>query len=152
MLCNLFWRGAPGCLRFRSALGMGIALLRLAASGARAFGRQEPTPSQGNPKPAQPGAPDLPPRALLLSEINSQATRIDQLLFPYRSPYEGPNSLCSRSGNEKSDTYTQYLGVRLTRGLGAFVTPARARGNGLSEALGLAGFIHGHVMRNPTLG
>ncbi len=112
-----------------------------------------PTPQQGSSeKGSQPGAPNLPPRALLPYELGFQATLIDQQLFRFHSPYEGPNSLRSRNENEKSDTYTLYLGVRLTQGLEAYVNPEMARGNGISEALGLAGYTNGDVIRNPTLG
>ena len=118
-----------------------------------AYAQGEPTPSSGNPqKPAQPESPTLPPRALLPYELGLQATLIDQQLFKFHSPYSGPLSLRSRNENEKSDTYTLYLGVQLTQGLEAFLNPEMARGNGISQATGLAGFTNGDVIRNPTLG
>lgn len=153
MLRNLFRRSIPGCLRVFSGAGAVFGLLCLMASEPPAFAQGEPTPSSGNPqKPTQPGSPTLPPRALLPYEIGLQATLIDQQLFKFRSPYEGPLSLRSRNENEKSDTYTLYLGVQLTKGLEGFVNPEMARGNGLSQAVGLAGFTNGDVIRNPTLG
>lgn len=85
-------------------------------------------------------------------ELGLQATLIDQQLFKFTSPYSGKNSLLSRNENEKTDTYTVYTGVRLFHGLDVYVNPEMARGNGLSTALGLAGFVNGDVVRNPALG
>lgn len=85
-------------------------------------------------------------------ELGFQVTLIDQNLFKFRSPYTGMNSLLSRNENEKSDTYTLFAGLRLTQGLEVYINPEMARGNGISTALGLAGFTNGDVIRNPTLG
>ena len=145
--------GSHTSLRILASLWLVVALLWFMAAGSSAIAQREPTQSNGSAQePAQRGAPNLPPRALLPYEIGLQATLIDQQLFKFRSSYEGRNSVRSRSENEKSDTYTLYLGVRLTKGLEGFVNPEMARGNGLSEALGLAGFTNGDVIRNPTLG
>ena len=115
--------------------------------------QQSPTPTSGSPQnPAKPGASNPQPGAVLPYEVNFQATLIDQNLFKFRSPYSGPNSLRARSENEKSDTYTLYLGVRLFKVFEAFLNPEMARGNGISQAVGLAGFTNGDVIRNPTLG
>ncbi len=85
-------------------------------------------------------------------EFGFQATLIDQNLFKFHSLYSGPNSLLSRNENEKSDTYTLYAGVRLRKGVEVYVNPEMARGNGIGEALGLAGYTNGDVIRNPALG
>lgn len=148
MIWSLRVAGRQAALFIRLAI---LAALTCLPCGA--FGQAEPTPSGGNPqKPAPAAAPNLPPRALLPYEIGLQATLIDQQLFKFHSPYAGPLSLRSRTENEKSDTYTLYLGVRLTKGLEFFINPEMARGNGISQALGLAGFTNGDVIRNPTLG
>lgn len=130
------------CLRFPF-------ILLWVMSGLSVCAQQAPTPSSGSPEKS---APNQPSGATLPYELGLQATLIDQNLFQFHSPYAGPNSLHSRSENEKSDTYTLYLGVRLTKSLEAFVNPEMARGNGISEALGLAGYTNGDVIRNPTLG
>jgi len=85
-------------------------------------------------------------------ELGFQATLIDQNLFKFRSGYQGVNSLPSRNENEKSDTYTLYAGVRPMRGIELYVNPEMARGNGIGQALGLAGYTNGDVIRNPSLG
>ncbi len=138
-------------LRLPAFLAPGLFLTALPAMPA--YAQQSPTPSGGSPQnPAKPSAPDLQPGAVLPYEVNLQATLIDQNLFRFHSPYEGRNSLRSRNENEKSDTYTLYLGVRLFKEFEAFLNPEMARGNGISTALGLAGFTNGDVIRNPTLG
>ena len=115
--------------------------------------QQELNPKQNNPqKENQTNAPNLPPRAWTPYVIGMQATLIDQQLFKFRSRYQGQNSLQSRNENEKSDTYTIYLGVQITKGLEGYLNPEMARGNGVSETLGLGGYTNGDVIRNPTLG
>ncbi len=109
-----------------------------------------PTPQRNTAQASLP--PTAEKKPLLPYELGLQVTLIDQNLFKFHSPYSGANSLLARNENELSDTYTLYAGVRLTRGLELFVNPEMARGNGVSQALGLAGFTNGDVIRNPTLG
>lgn len=84
--------------------------------------------------------------------IGGQATFIGQFLDPFHSPYSGPHSFRSEHEGRVSQTYTLYLGARPFESLEAFVDPEMARGQGLSDALGLAGFTNGEVIRNPDLG
>ena len=121
----------------------------LLGSLAPAGAQREPAPTEGNPD--KPAASTVR-QPILPYELGLQATLIDQQLFRFHSPYEGTNSFRSRDENEKSDTYTLYMGVRLTKTLEAFLNPEMARGNGISEALGVAGYTNGDVIRNPTLG
>ena len=149
MLHIFSWRGASAYALFCRVLLLAAGLYRLTMPVGSACA-QEPTPSSGNPqKPAAPASDNKP---LFPYEVGLQATLIDQQLFKFRSPYQGTNSLRSRNENEKSDTYTLYLGVRLNPSLEAFLNPEMARGNGISQAIGLAGFTNGDVIRNPTLG
>jgi high affinity Mn2+ porin len=124
-------------------------LAALALSPRAAHAQAEPTPApqdQAAPKSTAVNQPLLP------YELGLQATLIDQNMFKFHSPYEGPHSFLSRNENEKSDTYTLYMGVRLTQGFEAYLNPEMARGNGLSRTFGLAGFTNGDVIRNPDLG
>lgn len=129
------------------SLTLGLPLL-LAGGGLQA--QNTPLPQDNSATTAAQSGTGKPP--LLPYELGLQATLIDQNLFRFHSPYSGPNSLPARNENEKSDTYTVYAGVRLTRGLEVFVNPEMARGNGIGQAIGLAGFTNGDVIRNPTLG
>lgn len=138
-----YW-GIPGAA--------GIALLWLSLAAVQPAPAQEPAPSTPpEDKETQPGY-HRGQKSGLPYELGLQATLIDQQLFKFRSLYEGPHSLLSRNENEKTDSYTLYAGVRLTRGLEVFVNPEMVRGNGLSTGLGLAGFTNGDVVRNPALG
>jgi hypothetical protein len=141
------WAGAAVTLRLLTALLSILPAFALAPCVAHAQAAPIPA-TQDQPQP-QPAAANQP---LLPYELGLQATLIDQNLFKFHSPYQGPHSLKSRNENEKSDTYTLYLGVRLTQGLDAYLNPEMARGNGLSQTIGLAGFTNGDVIRNPDLG
>ncbi|HLK61125.1 MAG TPA: carbohydrate porin [Chthonomonadaceae bacterium] len=145
-----FGRALPPCLRRAAALWLLLALMAL--PGLRAAAQEAPmgdTPSEDDTTKLgyHPGQ-----KSGLPYELGLQATLIDQNLFKFRSLYQGSNSLLARNENEKTDTYTVFAGVRMTRGLEFFVNPEMARGNGINTGLGLAGFINGDVVRNPALG
>lgn len=84
-------------------------------------------------------------------EVGAQATAIDQQLFAFRSPYQGLNSLSSDADNALSHTYTLYFGIRPIKGLEFYLNPEMARGFGVGNAMGLAGYTNGDVIRNPSL-
>jgi len=84
--------------------------------------------------------------------LGGQTTVVWQHLFPFRSPYQGPNSLRPGPDDAVSHSYTLYTGVRPVSWLELYVDPEMIRGGGLSDALGLAGFTNGEVIRNPTIG
>jgi len=81
-----------------------------------------------------------------------QSTVIWQWKPAFHSPYQGPHSLQSQTESATSDTYTFYTGVRPYRWLEIYADPEMVRGGGLSDALGLAGFTNGEVIRNPSIG
>ena len=90
-------------------------------------------------------------------QINGQSTFILQNLFKFHSPYQrdsggnGGGSLLSRNESELSDTYTLYLGARLSPRVEVYIDPEMTRGHGISNAVGIAGYSNGEVIRNPTL-
>src|SRR5262249_1364670 len=84
--------------------------------------------------------------------IGGQATLLGQYLPAFHSPYSGTNSLASIPQARLSDTYTLYLGAWVASGLEFYLNPEMARGGGIGDALGLAGYTNGDVIRNPTLG
>lgn len=98
------------------------------------------------PTPATPA--EVPPQQMY---AGFQASTITQHVFPFHSPYAGPESFLSRNETEATDTYTIYLGDRLNSRLEAYVDPEVARGHGLSTGYGLGGFTNGDVVRTPTL-
>jgi hypothetical protein len=116
-----------------------VSALMAAAPAARA---------QNTPQEAQ--KPDQ--TAERRFQANGQTTFTLQSLFKFRSPYEGANSLRSRYESEMTHSYTLYLGARVRHNLEAYINPEMIRGKGISDALGVAGFTSGEVIRNPTLG
>lgn len=147
-MLNWIYR-AGGAARRRLAVLLPAAILLGWHSIAPARAQNEPTP-ETTPADANKTAPVRKPQ--LPYELGFQATLTDQNLFKFRSLYAGPNSLPARNENEKSDTYTLYAGVRLTPDFEAYLNPEMARGAGIGQALGLAGFTNGDVIRNPSLG
>lgn len=99
---------------------------------------------------AQEADPVKPKQDMFL--VGGQATFILQYLPAFHSPYVGVNSLASIPQGRLSDTYTVYLGAHVTNGLDFYLNPEMARGGGIGNALGLAGYTNGDVIRNPTLG
>ena len=96
-------------------------------------------------------AVDLP-AAPLPYLVGGQATAIWQYHSTFDSRYQGPNSLRPQAEDAISHTYTLYTGVRPQPWLDLYADPEMVRGRGLSDALGLAGFTNGEVIRNPDIG
>jgi hypothetical protein len=70
--------------------------------------------------------------------------------FP--AQYSGPNSLRNAAENATSNVATLYAGYALLSKTELFLDIESAGGGGLSDALGLAGFVNVDVVRNPELG
>ncbi len=70
--------------------------------------------------------------------------------FP--AAYSGTNSFRPAAENATSKVYTLYLGYELTHTTEVYLDIESAGGHGLSNALGLAGFVNLDVVRNPSLG
>ncbi len=96
-------------------------------------------------------AVDLP-SAPLPYLVGGQATAIWQYHSTFDSRYQGPNSLQAHAEDAISHTYTLYTGVRLQPWIDLYGDAEMIRGGGLSDALGLAGFTNGDVIRNPDVG
>jgi hypothetical protein len=85
--------------------------------------------------------------------ISGQANFIFQAHTPFHSPYAGANSFQSRvETTALSRVMTLYTGIKLTRWTEFIFNAEEAGGKGLSEALGMAGFVNLDVVRNPSLG
>ena len=95
--------------------------------------------------------PPLPP-APVPYLLGGQSTVVWQYHSTFHSPYQGTNSLHRQAEDAVSDTYTLYTGVRLLPWFDVYINPEMIRGGGLSDAVGLAGFTNGEVIRNPDIG
>ncbi len=107
------------------------------------------------PAPAEPFSPgsldetmsEFPPWVPKL--LGAQANIIYQDMPAFHSPYEGPNSLSYThiSGEQATQAYGVYVGSQLARGLQFYADGEFFVGNGISEGVGLAGFVNGDVIR-----
>lgn len=84
-------------------------------------------------------------------QVTGQTTLNLQGLGAFHSPYAGVNSLASIPQARMSSLTTVFMGKRFSPRLEAFIDAEMARGGGIGEALGLAGFTNGDVIRNPSL-
>src|SRR5271165_4039078 len=84
--------------------------------------------------------------------ISGQANIILQWNPTLPAKYSGKNSFGPSAQNATSKVYTLFLGYELTHTTEVFLDVESAGGHGLSNALGLAGFVNLDVVRNPSLG
>lgn len=91
---------------------------------------------------------------------HSQTTRYwisgqDNIIFQYHpsfdTKYNGPNSFTAPANSATSNVSTLFLGYQLFRHTEVFFDVEEASGGGLSDGLGLAGFVNLDVVRNPML-
>ena len=82
--------------------------------------------------------------------LGGQFNGVYQNVPPFHSPYQGPNSFQPTRGQDWRDatqTYGVYLGSQMTSTLQAYLDLELFRGNGVSDGLGLDGFVNGDVIR-----
>jgi high affinity Mn2+ porin len=73
--------------------------------------------------------------------IHAQTTFIGQYAAPFRSPYQGANSLTPNAGREGWDV-TLYAGLRPWRGAEIWINPEIDQGFALNDFHGVAGFVN----------
>ena len=84
--------------------------------------------------------------------ISGQANFIFQTNPPFHAEYSGTNSFQPYYQKATSRVLTLYTGFQVTKSIEVQLDVEEAGGQGLSQALGLAGFTNLDVVRNPTLG
>jgi high affinity Mn2+ porin len=84
--------------------------------------------------------------------ISGQSNIIFQWHPSFDAQYSGPNSFRTKAEHATSNVATLFLGLAATHTTELFVDVETADGGGVSDALGLAGFINLDVVRNPELG
>ncbi len=86
------------------------------------------------------------------SSFHIQSTAITQAHPDFSSPYAGKNSLLASEDPATSYTLTFYLGRRLFKNFEFYLSPELAGGQGLSQTLGVAGYVNGEIYRvdSPT--
>lgn len=97
------------------------------------------------PEPPEAGLPDW-------LSVHGQATTVPQGNFPFRSPYQGTNSLRPNATIDTTTTATLFIATRLPWKGGEIVfNPEVAGGTGVSGSTGLAGFPNGEATRTGAL-
>lgn len=88
--------------------------------------------------------PDWFPRLL-----GAQFNGVYQNMPGFRSPYQGPNSLSFHDGlgYDVTHTYGVYLGSQLASTLQAYLDVEMFKGDGISNGVGLGGYVNGDVIR-----
>ncbi len=84
--------------------------------------------------------------------ISGQINLIHQQHAAFHARYTSENSLKPFCEKATSRLLTLYTGVQLPRSTELLFDVESARGRGISDALGLAGFTNLDVVRNPSLG
>ncbi len=84
--------------------------------------------------------------------LTIQANFIRQQQPSFPAKYSGPNSLNAEAEHATSRVETLFSGFRITENLEFLFDLESAGGDGLSNALGVAGFSNLDVVRNPSLG
>jgi hypothetical protein len=79
--------------------------------------------------------------------LGTQMDFIHQRLQPFNAKYSGTNSLQSGGDAKTSEAYGVYTGLRVARGLEAYLDIEMVRGKGISRTVGLASVSNGDVIR-----
>lgn len=81
--------------------------------------------------------------------LGMQFNGVYQNVSDFHSPYQGPNSFTTTDGKGRDFTqvYGVYLGSQLTPGLQTYLDLEYFMGNGVSNGVGLGGYINGDVIR-----
>jgi len=79
--------------------------------------------------------------------LHAQSTFVVQYHPHFRSPYQGANSLKPQSVGDETFDATLFAGVRLWPGAAVYVNPEIDQGFGLSNTLGVAGFLSGEAYK-----
>ena len=143
-------RQHPQCWKSRIQLcGFFLVVLSIGFVSA-----QEPSETRVNDT-HQSSAPSL----TLLPHFSNERLWVsaqDNVIFQYHpsfpAQYSGVNSLHSHAESATSNVGTLYLGFAPIRHTEFFMDIESAAGGGVSDALGLAGFVNVDVVRNPELG
>jgi high affinity Mn2+ porin len=130
----------------------GLGTLLLAALVSQGQAQSIPAPSPANPAAQDPAVTMSPHSQTSRWWISGQDNIIFQWHPAFHALYSGPNSLHSHAENATSNVATLYTGLQLTRTTEIFLDMETADGGGISDALGLAGFVNLDVVRNPELG
>ena len=107
----------------------------------------ETPPSEEQAKTGEEGAAEQPSNRPPWYSIHGQSTFIYQGNFPFRDPYDGPNSAVGRRMNDQTATGTLYFDVPPWQNGEIIFDPEFSGGTGIDGTLGFAGFPNGEATR-----
>jgi high affinity Mn2+ porin len=81
-------------------------------------------------------------------EIHGQTTFIFQGYPPFRSPYEGVNSLPGVGQSRETWTVSAFLGMRLWQGGELYYNPELLQGFGVASTVGAGGYPNGEAQKS----
>jgi high affinity Mn2+ porin len=81
-------------------------------------------------------------------EIHGQTTFIFQGYPPFRSPYEGINSLPGVGQSRETWTVSAFLGMRLWQGGELYYNPELLQGFGVADTVGAGGYPNGEAQKS----
>jgi high affinity Mn2+ porin len=106
----------------------------------------EPTPGKANgimkaiaKAPAAPNPDEL--------NFHGQSTFVWQGYPPFRSPYQGPNSLSGKGEGRETFDASFYAGMRLWRDAEMWIEPEIDQGFGIANTHGVAGYTSGEAYK-----
>ncbi|HZU98203.1 MAG TPA: porin, partial [Planctomycetota bacterium] len=114
-----------------------------------------PDPFAIEPSDILSGNPDTLTRRSYLDDrfwFSGQVNVIFQGHPKFVEAYRGPHSFLDEHENRVSEVVSLYSGIRFLTWTELLVTAEQIGGQGVSSALGLAGFVNMDVVRNPQFG
>ena len=116
------------------------------------LGLMVPARGQSDAPPDDPVVTLFPHSQTTRYWISGQSNVVFQWHPSFEAKYSGPNSFRSQAEHATSNVATLFLGLEATHTTEVFADVETADGGGVSDALGLAGYINVDVVRNPELG
>ena len=146
-------------MRGRALRTFALSIIGVLLWSGPARAQQSEIPAKADAGPAC--EPDQPTGDLIITMFpHSKTSRYwisgqDNIIFQYHpsfyAKYNGPNSFTPGSNNATSNVSTLFLGYQLRNTTEVYLDVEEASGGGLSDGLGLAGFVNLDVVRNPLL-
>lgn len=134
-----------------SALCSFAVIISILSSAASAQQKQAEEQEQVNAPPDTHDPETFLPHPDARYWVSGQANFIFQSNPSFYAAYSGPNSFRNRYEKATSRVLTLFTGLKLNQSTELLFDIEETGGDGLSNALGMAGFVNLDVVRNPTL-
>ncbi len=128
----------------RRASCAGFAALAVAWTAASVTYGQPAAPASEAPTPAIAAAE---PKPASIWQVGGQTTLVAQTDFGVPGAFRGANSLSPAAQGRETLDFTLYAGLHPWRGAEIWLSPEIDQGFGLSDTLGVAGFLSGEAYK-----